>query len=196
MLAITPYVILSLEKRMMPITAVDNYDERAAFTTAAMMMLSDHPMGVGANNFVVIANSKGYFERAGVAGVLGSRSANVHNAFLLAATETGYLGLFTFILMLAHPVILASRYGWRARGDKRGDLLLGLAFVLVLVYVHSLFEWVFFLFWFQYTFAVALGLIAGLTNQLRYERLNGKPALAAARRTRFVQRFKQSSRPI
>jgi hypothetical protein len=95
--------------------------------------------------------------------------------------------------MLTAPVILAFRYGWRAHGDKRGDLLLGLGLVLVLAYIQSLFEWAFFLFWFQYTFAVALGLIAGLTNQLRYERLERKPPLPAAQRALFEQTTKPFS---
>lgn len=167
-LASIPIVMSSFEKRFAEAPLSGAYDERAAFENAAIMMLSDHPMGVGPNQFVVVANSDGYYDRAGVAAVLGSRSAHVHNAFLLAAAETGYLGAFAFILVLAPPLITAFRVGWRNRGDRRGDLLLGLAVAFFAVYVQSFFEWAFFNYWFQYMFVVSVGLTAGLLEQLRH----------------------------
>src|SRR5690606_4489438 len=39
------------------------YDERAAFENAAKAIWADHPMGVGANQYVVVANSQGYSDR-------------------------------------------------------------------------------------------------------------------------------------
>jgi hypothetical protein len=101
-----------------------DYDERAALKTMASMMLSDYPLGIGANNFVIVAIVDGYSERAGV--ISNSRSAHVHHVFWLVAAETGYLGLATFVLLLLRPMIVSFRCGWRYRKDVRGDLLLGL----------------------------------------------------------------------
>lgn len=164
--AAAPFVISSFEKRFNRDQSFSSYDERAAFENAAKAILSDYPMGVGANNFVVIANERGYYERAGVTPTFESRGGHVHNAFLLAAAETGYLGVCALILMMAPPMFLAFRVGWRHRKDKRGDLLLGLGVSFVAVYVQSLFEWAFFTYWFQYLFAISIGLTAGLAQQL------------------------------
>src|SRR3546814_5640016 len=67
--------------------------ERQAFERAAKPMWRDHPMGVGANQYVVVANSQGYSQNAGVVWNYRSRSAHVHHIYLLAAAETGWLGL-------------------------------------------------------------------------------------------------------
>ena len=128
-------------------------------------------MGVGANYYVVMANVGGYNTRAGVAARLGSDSANVHNIYYLVAAETGYIGLVTFLLMILQPLIVAVlRCGWRSRGDKRGDLLLGLGMSLLVVYIHSYFEWIFISFDAQYMFAMDVGIVAGLATQLGYWR--------------------------
>ena len=147
-----------------------NYDERAAFESAATMMISDHPMGVGANYYVVEANVSGYNDRAHVAYVIGSDSANVHNIYYLITAETGYLGLLTFVFVLLRPLVVAFRCGWRNKRDRRGDLLLGLGTALLIVYVHSFFEWIFISFAAQYMFALDAGMVAGIATQLGYWR--------------------------
>ena len=35
-------------------------DERVLLNNAAAMILHDHPFGIGANNYIVVANSQGY----------------------------------------------------------------------------------------------------------------------------------------
>ena len=145
-------------------------DERVVFERAAAMMLSDHPMGVGANNYVLTANMGGYNFAAGVVPTLGSMSANVHNVYWLVAAETGYLGLGTFLLLLLRPLTVAFICGWRSRGDQRGDLLLGLGVALLAVYIHSLFEWIFVTFVAQYIYAIVVGLVVGVAQQLGFWR--------------------------
>jgi hypothetical protein len=168
--ALTPLVLWSFNQRFAA-EEQTNYDERAAFAAAASMMLSDHPLGVGPNSYVLTANVGGYNTRAGVAPTVGSSSANVHNIYWLVASETGYLGLATFILMLLCPVFTAFHCGLRNRGDQRGDLLLGIGVALLTVYVHSLFEWIFITFESQYMLAVELGMMVGVARQLGYWRL-------------------------
>lgn len=169
--AAAPLALGSLERRFQvnPLSE-DTYDERAAFEKAAGMMIADHPFGIGANQYVSIANTQGYSDRAGVAWVVGSRSAHVHNVYLLVAAETGYLGLLAFLALLLSPILVAFRTAWRFRRDARGDLILGLGFSLVVVAVHSLYEWVFVTFLTQYIFAIVSGLIVGVARQLERER--------------------------
>lgn len=171
---LAPLILSSFEERFAKEPATQgNYDERAAFEKAAAMIISDHPLGIGANNYVVVANTGGYNERAGVAWVQGSEATNVHNIYYLVAAETGYAGLVTFVLMLLQPLIVAFRCGWRNRGDRRGDLLLGIGMALFIVYVHAYFEWIFITFSAQYMFAIDAGLVAGLATQLGYWRRSG-----------------------
>lgn len=170
--ALVPLAIFSLESRFAINPLSDDYDERAAFESASAAMLSDHPMGVGANNYVVVANSQGYNGRAGVAPTAGSSSAQVHNVYRLVSAETGYFGLFTFVVLLMQPLIVAFVWGWRNRGDLRGDILLGMGVSLLIVYIHSFFEWVFVTYYLQYFFAFQSGLIVGLARQLGYQRVN------------------------
>ena len=169
-LVVVPVAISSFDRRFSnqaESIAID-YDERGAFERAAIMMLSDNPLGQGANHYVVVANLGGYNNRAGVVPVAGSEGANVHNVYFLVAAETGYLGLITFVLMLLRPLTVALLCGWNNRGDQRGDLLIGLGVTLLVVYVHNLFEWIFVLLETQYMFAMDLGLVAGLATQLGY----------------------------
>jgi O-antigen ligase len=166
-LALVPIAISSFESRFGS-ASVGGYDERAAFEKAAIMMLADYPFGVGANNYVIIANVEGYNERAGVALQSGSLSTNVHNAFLLSAAETGYFGLLAFVLVLSRPLIVAFRCGWRNRSDRRGDLLLGLGVAFLTIYIHCYFEWILLHFIPLYLFAITSGMVAGLAQQLGY----------------------------
>jgi O-antigen ligase len=169
-LVIVPVAISSFDRRFADQSELvtSDYDERAVFEKVASMMLSDNPLGQGANHYVVAANLKGYNNKAGVIAAEGSEGANVHNVYFLVAAETGYLGLITFVLLLLRPLSVALLCGWNNRGDLRGDLLIGLGVTLLIVYVHGLFEWIFVLLETQYMFAMDLGLVAGLATQLGY----------------------------
>lgn len=143
-------------------------EERVALESAASMMLSDHPLGVGANNFVIAANTQGYYQRAGVGWY--SYGAIVHNVYRLVAAETGYFGLIVFAMFLLNPMIAAIWCGLRNPKDVRGDLLIGLGAALLVEYLHNLVEWVFVTDPLQYPFAMDIGLVAGLAIQLGYWR--------------------------
>jgi hypothetical protein len=165
---LTPFVVSSFEQRPDINRAgfFESDKERVAMSLAASMILSDYPMGIGANQYVVIATNKGYNDRAGVGWMSGA--VPVHNVFWLVTAETGYLGIITFVIMLLRPLAVAFLCGWRNRRDQRGDLLLGLSVTLLLVYVHSLYEFVFITAEVQYMFAVTVGIVAGLAQQLGY----------------------------
>lgn len=168
--AATPFAMSSLQERFNAAPISGTYDERAAFKRAANMIIDDHPMGIGANQYVVTVNMGGYSDRAGVVPTSGSRSANVHNAYLLVRAETGLIGLAGFLGILFTPLILAFRAAWRYRKDPRGDLLLGIAVTLSVVAVHCLYEWIFVVYPVQALFAMDLGIIAGVIRQIEMGR--------------------------
>jgi len=143
-------------------------NERVAFEKAASMMLTDHPMGVGANNFVEAANTGGYYERAGVGWT--SYSATVHNFYWLTVTEIGYFGLIACVILFIVPLNVAFRCGLRHRQDIRADLLIGLGVAVLLVYIQSFEEWVFVTYRLQYVYAMDIGLIGGLATEMGYWR--------------------------
>jgi O-antigen ligase len=170
LLLLVPVAISSFDKRFSEQAEVvsSDYDERAAFEKAAEMMISDNPLGQGANHYVMAGIFGGYNIRAGVIPVATSLAANVHNVYLLVAAETGYLGLITLVFMLILPMAAALLCGWRNRLDRRGDLLIGLGVTLITVYIHNFFEWIFVMLETQYMFAIDVGLVAGLALQLGY----------------------------
>lgn len=180
-----PFAMSSLQERFNAAPISGDYDERAAFERAAHMIIDDHPMGIGANQYVVMVNTGGYSDRAGVVPTSGSRSANVHNTYLLVRAETGLIGLAGFLGLLLTPLFLAFRASWRHRKDPRGDLLLGLGVTLAVVAVHCFYEWIFVVYPVQALFAMDLGIIAGLVRQMetrkvKRARLEPPPAAAAA----------------
>ncbi|MGJ4940720.1 O-antigen ligase family protein [Bradyrhizobium sp. HKCCYLS1011] len=170
LIVIVPVALLSLDKRFesqADSIAID-YDERAAFEKSAQLMLSDNPLGQGANHYVIAANLGGYNQRAGVAWSTTSEGAHVHNVYFLVAAETGYAGLIAFLILLLRPFLVAMLCGSAHPGDRRGDLLIGLGVALLTIYVHNFFEWIFVLEETQYMFAIDVGLIAGLATELGY----------------------------
>ena len=139
-------------------------DERAAYIDAASMMSSDYPLGVGANNFVIVANTGGYYDRAEV--VWQSRSGHVHNIYWLTLAETGYPGLFSLLLVLVQPLYVAIRWSWRFRDHPDADLLGGLGVALLVTYVHSNYEWILVTAMPQYFLAITFGLVASVYMKL------------------------------
>jgi len=140
-------------------------EARAAMQDAAWLLISGHPFGVGANNYVLAANAYGANVAAGLSWT--EFAAFVHNAYLLVTAETGYLGLVTLLLLLIRPMAVAFRCGWRQH-DPQGDLLLGIGVALLIVYIHAAFEWVFVLDLTQYMLVIEFGMIAGLAQRLGY----------------------------
>jgi O-antigen ligase len=171
---LVPAAIGVLDSRFAAQPLSDEYDERAVFQSVALAILQDHPMGVGANNYVVAANTQGYNERAGVAPAPGSLNAHVHNVYLVAAAETGYIGLIAFVLLLAQPMFMAFLAGRRSRYGRAGDLLLGLGVSLLITSIHSFFEWILVTYHLQYFLAVQSGMIAGTVQRVRSARVTAK----------------------
>lgn len=142
--------------------AVGSTYERNAMTLAAKMIIADHPMGVGANQYVIIAATRGYSARAGVAWVESSRGAPVHNSYLLVTAELGFLGLAGFLTVLAYTFTAALRNLRRFKGQgEPSALLVGYLGTGIAVAGHLAYEWLFASFLFHYLLAITLAAILG-----------------------------------
>ena len=162
----------------MSVYGIEGYYGRSALIDSAAMILSENAFGIGANNYVVAANVRDYYARAGVGQM--ERNTFPHNIYWTTAAETGYFGFASFVVFLLRPLVMAFIRGWRYRKDQRGDLLLGLGTSLLIVYAHSYFEWIFLTDQLQYLFAIDLALIAGLTHQLASRSKNVNTNLPSA----------------
>jgi hypothetical protein len=167
---LVPLAVSSFEQRQLANDEASSDQERAAYKTSAAMMLSDHPLGVGANHFSLAGNLGGYYDKAKVPSDTSSRSGYVHNIYWLVAAETGYPGIITFVIFLFGPLPVAFRCGRRYRGDQTGDLLLGLGTALLIVYIHSFFESSLVAFQTQYLLVFIMGLVSGIARRLGYWR--------------------------
>lgn len=181
---VAPIAMISFQERftIRPVNEGSD-EERLAFERAAKSMWNDHPMGVGANQYVLVANSQGYSARAGVIWNWASRSANVHNMYLLAAAETGWPGFLTFIALLLIPTVQGLVFAFRNRRDPRGEVVLGASVTFLILGLHGLYEWVFVVYHAQYVFAIALGIVAGCMRQLKIEQRMRAKAAGAQRPT-------------
>ena len=138
-------------------------------------MLAANPLGVGVNHYSYVGKNYGYSVRAGVAPIEGSLNNIVHNAYYLNAAEAGYLGFVAFTLLVLYPIWIAFRYSWKARGNLKGDLLLGLGMALTTVCTHSLLEYILVIKEVQYVLAIVVGMTFGLAHQVKMTRAAARP---------------------
>jgi O-antigen ligase len=102
--------------------------ERLEYQALALQVIGEHPLGVGGDNFPLVANQ-----------ILNDdRQARPHNVPLLVVAELGPVGgLFWFILALVPPMV-AWRRARRAECSQQWALVF--AGCLVAVAVISLFD--------------------------------------------------------
>lgn len=156
----TPLAIGTLNDRFQGESFIVGDSERERFEQMARAIASDYPFGVGANQFVAVANVEGYSDRAGTGWQVANRSVPVHNAYLLARAETGWMGEFAFILMLAVPMIMALRLAFQDRRFPGGEVVLGCAIALAANMIHNTYEYATHSFEIQALLFINLGLIA------------------------------------
>ena len=167
---VVPLAAVSFSTRL-ETRANDGSDEaRASMERAAHMIIADHPFGVGANQYVVVANMDGYSERAGVIWNAGSRSAHVHNFYLLTQAELGWAGIAVVVALLGSALVLAVKFTWSDRRDPRGEITLGISVAIAVVCVHNLYEWIFITTDVEYLFAIGIGIVSGLIALRHRER--------------------------
>ena len=161
-----PVMMLAIERRPEAQRAGSN-EEREQFNEAARMIIADHPQGVGANRYVVVANLGGYSARAGVPWNSSQRVAPVHNFYYLYAAELGLLGLVGLVALLAGIILIGVRSLKRIELGERSDLMAGLTAATIASAGHFAFEYVAMTFYIHYLFAINAGMLVALAAARR-----------------------------
>jgi hypothetical protein len=184
MFASAPVIIWASSRRTEEVKASSDA-ERTAMKAAARMIIADHPLGVGANQYVIVANTGGYSARAGVAWNEDNRAAPVHDTYYLITAEMGFLGLVGLLSILASFIAVGLGCLRRHIPDERGELVPGLLATMVLVAIHINFEFIFMDFILHYLFAITAGMLVAIAAGAR-NRANAsaaahlRPAAASA----------------
>ena len=92
LLIVTPVLYSAIDRRTVE-QREGSTEAREGMKAAARLIISDFPLGIGANRYVVVANVGGYSERGGLLWDAGSRGAPVHNSYYFVTAEMGWLGL-------------------------------------------------------------------------------------------------------
>jgi hypothetical protein len=179
MLLVSAPVMLWASSRRSDAAKESSDAERASMKAAARMIIADHPFGVGANQYVVVANTEGYSARAGVAWNEDNRAAPVHDTYYLITAELGWIGLIGLLAMLTSFIALGVRCLRRHVPGESGELVPGLLATMILVAVHINFEFVFMDFVLHYLFAISAGMLVAVAA--RAKRAARVPAAAAFR---------------
>jgi hypothetical protein len=175
LLASAPVMIWASNRRTQE--AKDSSDaDRAAMKAAARLVIADHPFGVGANQYVIVANLGGYSERAGVAWNEDNRAAPVHDSYYLVAAELGWIGLFGLLGMLAAFIALGVRMLRRYSPDDQGELIPGLLAATIIVVVHINFEYALMESMVHYMFAVTAGMLVAAYSRAKSSAKTSAPA--------------------
>lgn len=166
LLAVTPLLYSALGRR-----SVDQREKsteaRGTMESAARMIISDFPLGIGANRYVVVANLGGYSERAGVSWDRGSRGAPVHNSYYLVTAEMGWLGLAGMISLLAAGLLVAICALRRSAAGFEGELSAGIAATILVVSIHAYVEWIFMMHINQELLSISLGIVSAVYAKSR-----------------------------
>ena len=157
LLIITPILYSAVDRRTVE-QREGSTEAREGMKAAARLIISDYPLGIGANRYVVVANVGGYSERAGLSWDPGSRGAPVHNSYYLVTAEMGWLGLFGLVSLLAAGFLVAVRALRRSPSSFAGEVAAGTAVSVLMVSIHAYYEWIFFHHIVQTMLAACLGI--------------------------------------
>lgn len=180
-LVVVPLGLATLNDRFGGRGVVTEETERAAFGRAARAMAADHPLGVGANNYVSVSNIQGYAARAGVNWTSGSRGAPVHNAYLLSRAETGWFGNVVLILMLAVPLVAGLRCAFADRKSPFIGVAVGASTAAAMAIVHNNFEYAFLSEGAQRVYFLNMAIIAACIMTVRQQRREERRARISRR---------------
>lgn len=167
---LVPLTLQTLQQRFGDGPIATEEDGRAAFERAAKAMSSDYPFGVGPNNFVGVNNTGGYAAEAGLEWGGGLLDKPVHNAYLLARAEMGWLGQIALILLFGGVATRAFLTGFDRQAPAIAGIALGSATGITTMAIHSNFEFAWFTLEPQRLFFVNAAIVAGLMTLAARER--------------------------
>lgn len=164
--AATPAMLWSMGKRTAEATASSDRD-RTAMKEAASMMIADHPFGVGANQYVIIANTGGYSVRAGVPWNEENLRAPVHDTYYLVTAELGFLGLGGMLAMFGSFMAVGFRLLRQSLPGGESELIPGLLATAIIVAIQISYEFAFLEFVLHDLFAINAGILVALLARTR-----------------------------
>lgn len=175
MLVASPVLLSAIDRRS-DAERASSSDIRVKMMNAASDIVADHPLGVGANRYVVVVNTEGYAARNKVEWT--SAAAPVHNSYYLVAAEMGWLGLFGLIAVFLSSIWLAFSTLRQAKPGFRAEYAVGVAIAFIAVVAHSYVEWITFTYGIQAFFAMSLAMVV-TANTAPRKKLARRPASAA-----------------
>jgi len=170
LLAAVPFAMLTLESRFGTLSVTTEETERDAMERAARAISRDHPFGIGANLYTVVANEGGYSQRAGVSWGGGNLAVPAHNAYLLVRAELGYHGQAVLLLLLLLPIAGGLIHAFRHRRLRCDGWTLGPAAALGAIALHSSYEFNAVVYSVQLPLAINIAIVAGRIRASRIER--------------------------
>lgn len=178
-----PLALGTLEDRFGSRSLTEQDEVRPAMEAGARAMAAEFPLGVGANAFVLVANDRGFYQRAGVPWGGTSLTAPVHNSFLLARAETGWSGQIVMVALLLLPMLAGLHMSF---ADRRSPILgMGLAStaVMMVTALHCNYEYAWHLEVVQRLFFTNLAILSACLAIHRAQRKASRgPNPASARR--------------
>lgn len=181
LLIITPILYSAIDRRTVE-QREGSTEAREGMKAAARLIISDFPLGIGANRYVVVANVGGYSERAGLSWDPGSRGAPVHNSYYLATAEMGWLGLMGLVSLLAAGFLVTVRALRRLPPSFPGELAAGTAVSVLMVAIHAYYEWIFFHHIVQTMLALCMGMGSALYVMSRGRTVRNAKSLGGERK--------------
>ena len=156
-----PAMIWSVANRSAEDTASSDRD-RAAMKDAASMVIADHPLGVGANQYVMVSNTGGYAQRAGVPWNEANLRAPVHDTYYLVTAELGFIGLLGMLALFGSFIVIGFRTLRSELPDGGSDLAPGLLAAMIIVAIQIAYEFTFMEFTIHDLFAINAGVMVAI----------------------------------
>lgn len=159
----------------------ESAEAREEFNVAAGMMVRDHFLGVGLNNFSLVLTQTPEY-RQHFRAMAGEQQAGVaHQIYLLTAAEMGYPGLVLFLVVIGRFGWLAAKGAWRSR-SLEGLLLFAFALGFCGLYALGFLEWTLRISPVTCLFVIAAGVCAALAEIAQAQAVAARPARAPGRR--------------
>lgn len=158
-------------------------ETREYFNSAAIAMANDYALGTGINSYSwMLANTEYYWHvypdkldtvedldafRESKHGL--SRLGTAHHIYLLFAAETGWIGMWVFILFLVRFYLRNFVLLLKAYDEYYQAILLGLFIGFSTLHMQGLLEWIFRQTQVFYLFFVLCGLMVAIGNIMKRE---------------------------
>lgn len=139
---------------------------REEFNRAARAMATDHPLGVGVNQFsYVLTNTPKYSDYIRVMAAEKQKGV-CHQVYWLTAAEMGWIGLAVFVMVILRFLWHASFEAFRRRGFD-GLIQASIALGMLALHLSGFLEWVFRITPIFHLFLLCCGLSVGLAELSR-----------------------------